>query len=134
MGTQQYNGSTTQFAFLLLKIKHLHLESNTLISQCVFFNNILKMFHRFQNMKVLVSCRQVCVPNHLWVQLSVVVLTVLLASASTLPVILNTVNSWSYRTLKWLTFHSNIKFLFSIFLGLSTFYNSGNPRTRRLWY
>ena len=114
---------------MLLKIKELHIESNELIFQCVFLNNNLKMFYPFQNMKILVSCRQLYVPNHLWIHLSVGVLTVLLSSTSTLPVILNTMNSWSYRTLKWLTFHYNVKCsFFGILLGLSTFYNWGNPK------
>ena len=84
------------------RIKHIDIP-------VFFLNNNFKMVYLFQNMKILVSCHQICVPNHFRVQLSVGVLTGLLASTSTHPVILNIMNSWIYSTLKWLTFHSNIK-------------------------
>ena len=65
---QQYIGKTTQVVFLLLKLKELLLELNTLIFQSVFYQRNLTMVSFFQNMIIPVSCRQICAPNHVQVQ------------------------------------------------------------------
>ena len=43
-------------------------ELNTLILQSVFYNRNLTMVSFFQNMRIPVSCRQICAPNHVQVQ------------------------------------------------------------------
>ena len=66
-----------------------------------FYKNNFKMVSLFQNMIILVSCRQICAPNHVQVQLSVGVLNGLLDSDYIQPVIQNTINPWYYMNLLW---------------------------------
>ena len=60
------------------------------------------MISLLQNMRSLIICWQIFVPNHVWFQLSEVLLNVRVTSTSTHPVITNIINSWSYTTLLWL--------------------------------
>ena len=71
---QYYIGKITQVLFLLLNLKQLILGLNTLTFLTVFYYKNLIMVSLFQNMRSLVSCRQICAPNHFQVQLSVRVL------------------------------------------------------------
>ena len=63
--------------------------------------NIWYVMYLVLNMINLLSCQQMCVPNHMHVQLSVVELNVQLDSTFTHHVILNIINSWVYMNLKW---------------------------------
>ena len=98
-GAPTVHWEDNKILFMLLGMKWLHLESNILILQSVLFKNNFKMVFLLQNIRSLVSCKHVCVPNHVRVQLSVGVLNGLLGSGSTHPVILNTIKSWNYMVL-----------------------------------
>ena len=107
---------------MLLNIWKLHLESNTFISEYYLFKKILKMVSLYQNIKILVLFRKTCVPNHVQIQLSVVVINIWLASISTHPVILSSTNSWSYINLFWLDNNMGIVWCDIIILVLSSAY------------
>ena len=64
----QYIGKITQVLFLLLRLKQLLLQLNTLIFQSVFYNSNLIMVSFFPNIISPVSCRQICAPNHVQFQ------------------------------------------------------------------
>ena len=64
----QYIRRITQVVFLLLTLKYLLLEINTLIFRSVFYYTDLTMLSFFQNIRSPVSCRQRCEPNHVQVQ------------------------------------------------------------------
>ena len=66
-----------------------------------FYKNNLKMVFLFQNIRSLVSWRQICAPKHVQVQLPVVVLNGWQDSDYVQPVIKNTINSWCYMNLLW---------------------------------
>ena len=83
----QYIGNTTHVVFLLLKLKKFLIELNQLTFLCVLYKNNLIMVSLFLNMRSLVSCRQICAPNHVQVELSVGVLNGWLDSDSIQPVI-----------------------------------------------
>ena len=63
----QYIGRITQVVYLLLKLKELLLELNTLILPSIFYKKFLTMVSFFQNMKSPVSYRKICEPNHVQV-------------------------------------------------------------------
>ena len=56
----QYIWRISQVVSLLFKLKELLLELNILILQSVFYKNNLTMVSFFQNMKIPVSCQQIC--------------------------------------------------------------------------
>ena len=98
---QHYIGKTTQVVFIFLKLKYLLLELNTWTLLSVFYKNNLTMISLFQNMRSIVSCRQICAPNLVQVWLSVRVLNGWLDSDYIQPVIQNTISPWDYMILLW---------------------------------
>ena len=107
---------------MLLNIWKLHLDSNTFISECDLFKNILKMVSLYQNMKSLVLFWKTCVPNHVQIQLSVGVINIWLASIYTHQVIPNSTNSWSYINLFWINNSMGSEWCDMIILVLSSSY------------
>ena len=95
---QQYIGKTTQFVLLLLNLKYLLLELNTLTFLSVFYKNNLTIVFLLQNIRSLVLLMQICEPNHCYnhvqVQLSSGVINGWLGSDSIWPVIQKIINSW----------------------------------------
>ena len=79
-----------------------------MIYQCVFFKNVFNSIFVPTYMRCRVSCQKMCVQNQVWVQLLVVVINGILGSGSNHPVVLNTINSWSYMSLVWLGHISGI--------------------------
>ena len=67
---QQYIGNKTQVLFLLLKLKGLLLELNTLTLMSAFYKNNLTKISLFQNMRSLVPLQNICAQNYVQVQLS----------------------------------------------------------------
>ena len=57
-----------------------------------FLQEKLTMFSLLQNMRILVSCQKICAPNHVDVQLTVVVINGLMDSYSIQLVIQNSTN------------------------------------------
>ena len=96
---QQYIGKKIQVVFILLNLKELLLELNTLTFLSVSYKNNLTMVSLFQNMINIVSYRQICAPNHVHVQLSVGEITGWLDSYYIQTVIQNTTKSWYYTSL-----------------------------------
>ena len=66
-----------------------------------FLLEFFTMVSLFQNMISLVSCQNICAPNHVQFQLSVGLINGWLDSDSIQPVIHNTINSWYYTNLLW---------------------------------
>ena len=89
-------GGFKKFVFLLLRMKKLLLELNTLIFQSVFYRNSLTMVSFFQNMIIPVSCRQICA------QMSLEALNTFLTAWGT------------YRTSVNLTVYPHWSFIFAV--------------------
>ena len=60
--------------YTLLNLKGLLLGSNIFIFLSTLYNNNLTMVCLFPNMRILVSLCQLCAPNHVQVQLSVILI------------------------------------------------------------
>ena len=115
-------GDYWKLVLMLFSILQLHLESNTFISQCDLFKNILKLVSLYKNMKILVLFRKTCVPDHVQIQLPVGVINIWLAPASTHPGIPNRSNSRSYINLFWLNNNIGSVWCDIIILVLSSVY------------
>ena len=86
--------SVVQSKIFTPRFKHIDIPVYFILEN--FDNGIL-----FQNMRSLVSSRQICAPNHDQVQLSAVVLNWRLGSYYIQPVIHDTINSLYYMSFLW---------------------------------
>ena len=100
-GAPTVHWESKTYIFLLFKLKTLLLYLNTLTFLSILYMNNLTMVFLLQNMRSLVSCHNICAPNHIQVQLSTGVLNGWLGSDSIQPVIYNNINSIYYISLLW---------------------------------
>ena len=95
-GTPTVHREDNTSCISIVEAKNLLLELNTLKFLYFFYKKMLTMVYLFQKMRSIVSCRQICAPNRVQVQLSVGVLNGWRDSDYIPKLIQKKINSWDY--------------------------------------